>query len=118
MKQFLFLALIVLALAPNSVQAEDEKLKGECTLSYKGRIYAQGPCEAIMIDNKSTEIKGTVPENDVTYNAIISEKQRTGVLLGADTFVLAEGALEETLAGATYVWSSGYALETKFTLGN
>jgi hypothetical protein len=118
MKRILCVAALILALTPLLAMAEELELKGECTLSYKGRIYAQGPCEAVVMDKKVTEIRGKVPENSVPYSAIISEEQRTGVLLGADTFVLADGELEKTSAGATYVWSNGYALETKLALGN
>ena len=118
MKKLVYSVALVLAFVSICFSAEEVKLKGECTLSFKGRIYSQGPCEAVVLDQKVTDIKGKVPENGVTYSAIIDEQKRTGALIGASTFVLADGALEATSAGATYVWGNGYALEVKINPGD
>lgn len=115
MLRIIYLTAIVLAVSVFSASAEQVTFKGECTLSFKGRVYAKGPCEGVTIDKKATEITGTVPENGVRYNAIITEEKKSGVLLGADTFVLAEGALDTTSAGALYVWDNGYALDIKIS---
>ncbi len=115
MNKIFLLTFLVFAMGSFSVSAEEVNLSGECILSYKGRIYSQGPCKAVIMNNKAVEVTATVPENNVKYNAIISEEKQTGVLIGAGTFVLADGPLEQTTAGATYVWPNGYALETKMT---
>ena len=117
MRRFIYTFIIALIFAATGVSAEEEKLNGNCTLSFKGRIYSQGSCEAIMMDNSIT-VKGVVPELGATYLAIIDEKASTGVLLGADVFVLADGPIERTSRGALYYWSNGYALDFHIAKNN
>ena len=117
MKRMVMSVILILVLMPLSALAEEVKMDGQCILSYKGRIYAQASCEGTILNKLVTEIKGIVPENGVSYQAIINDKKRTGVLLGAGTFVLADGPLEETTAGALYVWSNGYAIDFKYSEG-
>ena len=93
---------------------EEITLNGDCTLSYKGRVYAQGPCQGVLINNRVTEVMGTMAESGLGYRAQLSQGTRSGILFGAETFILGEGPLVETEAGARYVWSSGYALDVVF----
>ena len=116
MKKTAIATLALLAAMPIFAFAEEMKVNGECTLSYKGRIYAQGPCEMTVIDKKVTDLKGTVAENGLNYTAIINESEHTGLLLGAGTFVLADGELDRSPAAALYAWPNGYAVDAKFTL--
>ena len=118
MKRFIYTFIVALVFTATGVSAEEEKLNGNCTLSFKGRIYSQGPCEAIMMDKNITDIKGVVPDIGAKYLAIIDEKASTGVLLGADIFVLADGPIERTSGGALYYWSNGYALDFHITKNN
>jgi hypothetical protein len=104
---------VLACLFASKVIAEETKLSGECVLVYKGRIYSQGPCKAIMNENEAVDISAKVPENGVSYSAIISEKKQSGVLIGADTFVLADGPLEVTTGSALYRWPNGYSVDFK-----
>lgn len=91
-------------------------LPGTCTLSYKGRIYSQGPCEGVLINHHITEVTGTIPGEGYAYRAVINEFDQTGVLLGAEFFVLGDGPFEHSPVGGRYLWQTGYALDAVFTV--
>ena len=111
MKQ-LFLAAAFIGLPAAATAADNTDIGFNCTLTYKGKIYAQGPCEAkTYSEAKQLVISATVPENGVAYTATLSEERGTGLLLGAGTFVLADGPVETLTAGASYIWENGYALD-------
>ena len=111
MKQF---AALLLAVAlPWTAYAETVKLEQQCTITFKGKIFSQGPCEVIIEKETLVTIKGKVPENGVTYSVIADDRKGNALMLGAGTFVLAAGAVETASGGATYYWPNGYAIDTR-----
>lgn len=106
------ITLVLATALPLTALADKVELEQECTISYKGKTYVSGPCTLVVRDQKFVSIKGTNRENGVTFNLIGDEDKGTALLMGAGTFVLAEGEVKTNTAGATYSWPNGYALQT------
>ena len=109
----LIAALALIAWFPTAVTAETLNLKEQCTITFKGKVFSQGPCEVTIENETFVTIKGKVPDNDVTYLVIADDKKGTALMMGAGTFVLAAGPVETAgSGGATYYWPNGYAIDT------
>ena len=108
----LFVVLALTAVLPFAASAETVKLEQQCTITFKGKIFSQGPCEVTIEKETLVTIKGKVPENGVTYSVIADDRKGTALMLGAGTFVLAAGTVETASGGATYYWPNGYAIDT------
>lgn len=54
------------------------------------------------------EYKGRIDENDVTFTVVVNRREKTAQLVGADTFVLADGPAVIDKSGIA--WANGYAL--------
>lgn len=104
------------AAPPPSGEVQEIVLPGICTLSYKGRIYSQGPCEGVLINHRIAEVSGRMSDDALTFRAVINEDDQTGVLLGAEVFVLGDGPYEHSPAGGRYLWATGYALDAVFSV--
>lgn len=118
MKKTAFILMLGVSAAPAIAIAQDVVLDETCTITFKGRVYSEGPCKVTIVEGKTVTIKGSNPENDVSYLAIVDEGSRTGALMGAGTFPLADGPLNPGTAGATYSWPNGYAIDTALKMDN
>jgi hypothetical protein len=58
-------------------------------------------------------VKGVVEENGAKYLAIINNDNNEGLLMGAGTFILADGPLEKN-ESEKVVWPNGYKIHFKF----
>lgn len=91
--------------------SDDDSVTGTCVLSYLGKIYANGACEGTISDDALTDLSGTADGSGASWQLVIDGAAGTGVLIGADTFVLADGEILSNQGGASYVWQNGYALD-------
>jgi hypothetical protein len=94
MLRFVLTTLVAGALANVAlpVHAQQLNVNARCELHYRDTIIGEGPCTAAQKDN-SVVVKGTISENGKSYEAIINNRSNYGTLIGADTFILAEGKL-------------------------
>lgn len=72
--------------------AQAQEFEGTCELHYRDTVIGRGNCTANQVDDTVT-VKGLIEENGERYTAIINNRSNYGTLLGAGTFVLAEGKL-------------------------
>ena len=119
MRIFSICACLMLAASPLIAQTSDTETDSgsTCVLSFNGKIYSEGPCEGTFFEEGVTDVSGTVEESGQAWQIVIDEEKGSGVLIGADTFVLAEGPLRKTQGGASYVWPNGYAVDVAMELG-
>lgn len=113
-------AAVIVAASPLIAQTSDTGTDSAatCVLSFNGKIYSEGPCEGTFFEEGVTDVSGTVEESGQAWQIVIDEEKGSGVLIGANTFVLAEGSLLETQGGASYVWPNGYAVDVAMELGD
>jgi hypothetical protein len=97
---------VALTLTAAQVAAQEEQVP--CTLTDGGQLDAAAQCE-IIEDGDTVEYIGTLDENDVNFVAVINPAEGTGLLIGAGTFFLADGALDSAEA-AQFTWPNGYVL--------
>ena len=69
-----------------------QTIEAKCELHYRDKLIGEGVCTATQTD-ETVVVKGTVEENGQKYTAIINNKSNYGTLIGAGTFILAEGKL-------------------------
>ena len=104
--------MIGVGLVACSAFADEVELDMQCEISFRGDVYASGPCKVLVRDNTFTSIKGKNTENGVSFNLVADETKGTALLMGAGTFVLADGKVETNVGGVTYVWDNGYTFDT------
>jgi len=84
------------------------KLSGTCKLVNKPVVDASGPC-SVLQEGAVVSVQGTVAENDRHYIATIDNDKNTGLLIGAGTFLLADGELSKNETFEVR-WPNGYVL--------
>ena len=93
-------------LAPSHLPAQENQPR-TCWISDGGDLLESARCEIIDI-GEITEFKGIIDESDVTFTVDANRKAGTARLVGARTFVLADGAA--TIGPDEISWPNGYSL--------
>jgi hypothetical protein len=106
----LFMALPIAALC-GGASAEKPEVTGRCTLTYEPSVNAEGPC-TVTREGAIVTIRGTVAENSQEFVAVIDNSKDEGLLIGAGTFTLADGALDRNEEFEAS-WPNGYILTIK-----
>lgn len=110
------IALISTAFGISNAVSAQQEVEGQCRLQYEDSITRAnnnsfdypGSC-TLLIEEPIITIKGTVEENGQEYTAIIDNSQNTGLILGAGTFLLADGELTENETNRVS-WPNGYTI--------
>ena len=78
-----------------------------CEISDGGDLSESARCDIIDV-GEVFEFTGIIDENDVTFSVVVNRRTRTARLVGADTFVLADGPA--TITPDLIAWPNGYSL--------